>query len=357
MDGSRVGGLCVSKRERKLLHVSSTPAQRPRDRQTDTMTSSNKKKQKRAADFKKQKLRVGKTAAKPANHTNTSFKAKTLVLVSQGVHHDSNVSKQYTHHLSLLSHHSSATRKDSLLFLAANYAASSVPAANLLPKLAPLILDPSDGVRSALLALLQVIRNRDAQVHMHLLLLHIWSAMSHIEPDIRGDSTQFLSWALGAAPGEVLGHGGWQKGLGALSGVLGFADSGPRGTKAAKLVMSHLGVLKEFLEAGIPSAEGEGKEGAVEVVGGLHWGAEILLNRGGMTAYRYLGLFEDGGAEEGAEDPEGRRRWCRMAGKEVVGRLKGGLEGIMKEGGEVGRMAGRVAAVVEEALKVREEEL
>jgi pre-rRNA-processing protein IPI1 len=322
------------------------------------MTSSNKKKQKRAEDFKKQKLRVGKTAAKPANHTNTSFKAKTLVLASQSVHHDSsNVTKQFTHHLSLLSHHSSAIRKDSLLFLAANYVASAVPAATLLPKLAPLILDPSEPVRSALLSLLQVIRPRDIQVHMHLLLLHIWSAMSHIEPDIRGDSTQFLSWALGAAPGEVLGHGGWAKGLGALSGVLGFANSGPRGTKAAKLVMRHLGVLKEFLEAGIPAEDGEGKDAAVAMLGGLHWGAEILLNRGGVAAYRYLGLFVDGAGEEGAEDPEGRRRWCMSAGKEVVGRLRRGLEGVMTEGGEVGRMAGRVAAVMEEALKVREEEL
>ncbi|KAA8900010.1 Rix1 complex component [Sphaerosporella brunnea] len=259
------------------------------------MTSSNKKKQKRAADFKKQKLRVGKTPAKAANHTNTSFKSKTLVLASQAIAPTHEVTKQFTHHLSLLSHHSPSTRKDSLLFLSTHYPSSNIPAAVLIPKLAPLILDPNSDVRLALQGLFKVLRPREVRVHMHVLLLHIWSAMSHIEPDIRGDSTEFLVWALQVAPEEVLSHGGWSRGLKALAGVLGFADEGPRGTKAAKLVVRHLGALKEFLVAGMP-------------------------------------------------------------GEEVVGRLRRGLEGVMKEGGEVGRLAGRVAVVLDDALKPKEEQ-
>lgn len=40
------------------------------------MGSSTKKKKEKKKDFQKPKLRVGKTKAKPANFTDTSFKSK-----------------------------------------------------------------------------------------------------------------------------------------------------------------------------------------------------------------------------------------------------------------------------------------
>lgn len=43
------------------------------------MGSSAKKKKEKKKDFQKVKLKVGKTKAKAANHTDTSFKAKGMV--------------------------------------------------------------------------------------------------------------------------------------------------------------------------------------------------------------------------------------------------------------------------------------
>jgi hypothetical protein len=44
-----------------------------------------------------------------------------------------------------------------------------------------------------------------------------------------------------------------------------------------------------------------------------------------------------------------------VSGREVVGKLRGVLVGLAKEGGEVGRTAGRVLAVLERAVEAREE--
>ena len=217
---------------------------------------------------------------------------------------------QFTHHLSLLTHHAAITRKESLTFLAAHLGAGAVPTALLVPRLAPLILDLSDSVRAQLLTLLAQLRPADTRIHMSLLLLHIWSAMSHIDPDIRNDSTKFLAWALAAAPAETLANGGWGKGLGALSGVLGFAaDAGPRGIKGSKNIMRHLGVLKEFLVIGMGAEdEDDAATGRGErlTIGGLHWSAAVNTKCAGVGGYRYLGLFieevKEGGEGTGGED-------------------------------------------------------
>ncbi|KAF8250438.1 hypothetical protein K440DRAFT_493618, partial [Wilcoxina mikolae CBS 423.85] len=160
------------------------------------MTSSNKKKRAKAATFTKAKLRVGKTPQKPANHTDTSFKSRTIVLATQSLSlRAPETTSQFLHHLSLLSHHASQTRKDSLSFLTTHLRHITIPSATILPKLAPLILDPNDAVRTQLLVLLKEFRPAEARLQMPLLMLHVWSAMSHIEPDVRRDSTGFLGWA------------------------------------------------------------------------------------------------------------------------------------------------------------------
>ncbi|KAI5858004.1 putative rRNA processing protein Ipi1 [Tricharina praecox] len=306
------------------------------------MTSSNKKKRAKIADFKKQKLRVGKTPAQSANFTPTSFRTKAIVLASQNVHHVVDITAQFQHHVTLLSHHTPATRKDSLHYLSLHLPSSPLPSAILLPKLAPLIQDPSSSVRAALLSLLTTLPARDARLHLPPILLHIWSAISHIQPDVRADSTGFLQWALRAAPRETLAHGGWEKGLIMFVGLMGFGDASvAAGSKGAKAVLRHLGVLREFLEVGCP---GEGEGG----------GDGGRLRRAGAAEFRYLGLFEVGDGE-GPEDAEGRRRWCREKGGEAVRRLRRGLDGLAKEGGEVGRAAGRVVATLEGVLEVREE--
>ena len=346
------------------------------------MTSSGKKKRARAQAFKKAKLRVGKPSKPPANFTPTAFAAKQIVVASQSsLQHDrrTETTSQLLHHLSLLSHHSPSTRRDSLAFLADNLASPpAVPPAVLLPRLAPIILDPSDNVRAQLLRLLACLRPADVRLHMPLLLLHVWSAMSHIDPDVRRDSSRFLSWALATAPALTLAAGGWARGLATLAGCLQGCDAG--------VLPRHLGVVDEFLVAGIGcdaatgkahGEEGEeaGCEGGCEGLvarGGLHWSVASNLRRAGVGDYRHLALFvdtDDGGDGDGdgdggsggigaqAADRAGRWRWCveTRAGRETVARLRGVLAGLTKEGGDTGRRAGRVLSVLNQALSQKAE--
>lgn len=138
-----------------------------------------------------------------------------------------------------------------------------------------------------------------------------------------------------------------------FAGVMGFGDASvAAGSKGTKTMLKHLSVLKDFLEIACPvDAEDVPPLG---LIGGLHWSAGMQLRRAGAGEFRYLGLFEVGDSE-GPEDAEGRRWWCREKGQGVMGRLRKGLDGLAKEGGEVGRAAWKVAAVLEGVLEVREE--
>ena len=96
------------------------------------MASKRKRKEKQK-DFAKAKLKVGKTAQKPDNYTDTSFKSKTISLPNQSIASSSNYGASsgasrsslstgpslavLTHQLSLTKHHSSNTRKEVLNYL------------------------------------------------------------------------------------------------------------------------------------------------------------------------------------------------------------------------------------------------
>jgi pre-rRNA-processing protein IPI1 len=172
--------------------------------------------------------------------------------------------------------------------------------------------------------------------------------MSHIEPDIRGDSTRFFKWVLAVGGEEVMARGGWSKGLTALVGVLGFLGDAESSSKSGGL-LKHLEVLSQFLEKGLSSDESDRQdhgEGA-EWDKGLHWSIAINMTRSGAAGYKYLGLFCSGQDEDEVDGIDGRRRWMSSEnGKVVVGRIKAGLVGLTKDGGEIGRAAGRVLSLL-----------
>jgi Rix1 complex component involved in 60S ribosome maturation len=96
--------------------------------------------------------------------------------------------------------------------------------------LAPLILDSSATVRVALLELFsdlspQVVSKEALQAHFTMLLLYIQSAMTHIQSDIRSDSTKFLAWALEIGGPEVV-RSSWTKILASYAGLLGWNVDG-----------------------------------------------------------------------------------------------------------------------------------
>lgn len=97
----------------------------------------------------------------------------------------------------------------------------------LIMHLAPLILDTSPSVRAVVLDIFddlspQVVPKEALQAHLPMLLLYIQNAMTHIQRDIRSDSTKFLAWMLDINGREVV-RLSWTKLLASYAGLLGWS--------------------------------------------------------------------------------------------------------------------------------------
>ncbi|CAZ80063.1 unnamed protein product [Tuber melanosporum] len=352
------------------------------------MGASAKRKREKHKDFQKPKLKVGKAKAKADNFTNTSFKSKAITLTTQSLHTTApSTTYLFAHHISLLTHHSATTRKESLSYLKAHLpaalstTASGTPNAisnlpttsSLVSSLLPLILDPSTSVRAQLLALLTLLPHTLLTLHTRKILLFVNSAMTHISPDIRVDSAKFLDWLLGASREEVFSAGGWGVCLRGLCGCLGFngaaTGSGSEGSSLivskvqdGKITLSHLAVLTKVLEVGL--VERVDLEGEVGVgdrrarPDGLHVSYEAHKLPSLSNVYSSLGLFDTPGSVSkggGLQDPEPEDRDSRIsyliggAGRGVFDSLVLGLGRLKKGGGEMGRAAGKALVVLEAA--------
>jgi len=136
----------------------------------------------------------------------------------------------------------------------------------LIAHLAPLILDTSSQVRSELLKLLddlvpQVVSKAALKPHLSMLLLYIQSAMTHIQNDIRSDSTKFIAWALDVGEIDVIRES-WSKVLSSYAGLLGWSSDGRDKTRVQlsraggiasniKVTSRHLNTLYTFISLGI----------------------------------------------------------------------------------------------------------
>ncbi|PAV71989.1 hypothetical protein WR25_23911 [Diploscapter pachys] len=177
-----------------------------------------KKKKKENEDFKKVKLKVGKKLKK-TNTTDTTVKAKKLVLVSQLK--DNEVSakaadepltkrKQSIEDICRqLGHYSKSVRRDALIGL--KQLLSSRPdfvhshLRSLIPAVARLISDNTntDATTATLRALLQQMCRVPVDVlrpHFPLLVTHILRALSHMEISVRNLSISILSQLLQSHP-------------------------------------------------------------------------------------------------------------------------------------------------------------
>ncbi|TDZ21321.1 Pre-rRNA-processing protein IPI1 [Colletotrichum orbiculare MAFF 240422] len=137
------------------------------------MGSSNKKKKEKAKDFAKPKFKVGKAKAKPANFTDTSFKAKSIVMGQQSLSTEApDAGVQFKHQLSLAStSRSEKQRKESLAHLTSQVASGNNPigTANILSKLLPLISDAAGPVRSQLLKLFRALPEQERNKQRRLI--------------------------------------------------------------------------------------------------------------------------------------------------------------------------------------------
>lgn len=243
--------------------------------------------------------------------------------------------------------------------------------------LTPLMLDTSQLVRTHLLALLKILPCEQVAMYIPKILLFVNSATTHITEDIRADSTKFLEWAIGVDREGAFGGGGWGNSLRGIAGCLGWTGGGvkavvPKG-KETKIVLQHLGTLKAVLEAGLASCGNEEQDGkGVRGLGLLHGSSEAYMIPNKSNVYAYLNLFStpsaniSGGGSGGIgtagsgsmamvgepEDMDSRRRYLKDGpGKGALAVLKIGLSSLKKDGGEVGRVAGKVLAYLDEMLE------
>lgn len=330
------------------------------------MGSSAKRKKEKKKDFQKPKLKVGKAKPKAANHTDTSFKAKSIVLTQQSLSANApTLAAQCAHHLSLLSHRSDSQRKESLAYLTT--AVSTLPPGSPLPQPASviipgvqrLILDGSNAVRQQLLKLLQVLPKGDIAGCTEQLLLHTKAGMTHLSNDIRIFSLDVLDWLLGVAGDEVVScAGGWIKMLKCFLGLLGWQSetagkwSAPKAAGKsggdAKIQVKQMNTLTSFLRIGLSPSQAAFPMQAAGASFPL-WQTEHHLISERSNAYAHLNLFGATRDEEAEmyEDREDRQRVFHDRAKSAIIE---GLEQATKGGGELGRAAALMRKVVKEGM-------
>ncbi|KAJ2506150.1 rRNA processing protein [Coemansia sp. RSA 2052] len=181
------------------------------------MPKASKKQQRKADDFKKVKLKVGKKKAPPTNATDTSFTAKSIVLAEQSITVDKSSELTNSRNLTLkdllsqLRHYSTPIRKDAVAGLAdllARY--PEIIRAELGPIIegsVRLVVDNEPAVRRSLLklysGLLPELPPRDLAPFVPLVVIFACSGMTHILDDIRADAVRFLDLLSEVAPRSV----------------------------------------------------------------------------------------------------------------------------------------------------------
>jgi pre-rRNA-processing protein IPI1 len=308
-------------------------------------------------------LRVGKTAPKANTHTNTSFVAKTIHLPSQSIvsalgagDHDA-----FHKHLSLCKHHASSTRKEALVYIQ-----SHVPhfhAANMkavVNAVAPLILDDSSTVREALLELLRSLPPQTVEPHSSLIMLYVHSAMTHLTPEIRADSTRFLDYLVDVAPTEVARLSfvktlncffplfGWpldESSATALNTRVTLAASTVTtglsfGAKASKAKTTHLQSLEKLLAMALDGSWNDNNSN----VSSFHPDTNKFLLTSTPTPYLSLELFSSKASQVTVTE-DLNDRVSAIKSKYLVP-LKRGLDESLKQGGQPGRIAKNILSTL-----------
>ncbi|CCF58081.1 hypothetical protein KAFR_0D04330 [Kazachstania africana CBS 2517] len=221
------------------------------------MTKSRKQKQKKQ-DFLKKKLKVGKTAPKASNITDTSFVARTISIRNQHLEHDNDLMKR----LSLLKHHNATVRRETLQIYqkAIPRIINTRIMAPLLYHAIPLIVDQDKDVRDGLLLLIEEIGNIDPKIlvlQCNVFILYFNMAMTHIVPRIQAASTRFLICLMKYCSDEIVRQA-WLKLLGSVLSVLGWGTMGSnqsagavqRKKRDSKNTKVHLDALFQLIEKG-----------------------------------------------------------------------------------------------------------
>lgn len=321
--------------------------------------SLKRKKAQKAKDFVKPKLKVGKTAAKPSNHTDTLFKAKRITL-NQLIGKKLSSEQDLIHQLSLTKHHSDSTRKEVLQNLEVLLPDNPSLYKQILASVTPLILDPD--VLKPLIALLTTAARKQPglmDLHMRLVVLFVLLAMSHINPRVRNNSSKFLEILIDHAP-RLLTKQNFVKVLKNYFGLmawtlvddktqqgLAITASSAQGGSVKKARIPHLQVLQKFLRLLLFEVTSD-KDIDWNVVVTIHPQLFRYMIPQAPQPYAPLKLFvqelqltqSDLSLSDIdlilAEDLDTRRR---VFSEVFLEPMKRGLAPMIKEGGEVGREA------------------
>ncbi|KAI4242095.1 MAG: hypothetical protein LQ352_007308 [Teloschistes flavicans] len=333
------------------------------------MGSSAKKRKDKKKDFQKPKLKVGKARPKPANFTDTSFRSKAIVLNQQFVSTAApSAISQFAHHVSLLSSRTDSQRKDSLSYLTTAVATRPTtaplqqPVSVLLPKLLPLTLDGSHGVRTELLKLLRALPSNEVEDQMEKVLPYIRAGITHLAVDIRSSALDMLQWASECSGSALVScSGGWVKTIKTILSMQGWATEPSTSSwstaraslgmlrKEGKTTVKSLRAMESLLRAGL---ENSLREKDMQPSAGrwplTHTAQHMMSNR--STPYAHLNLFGPSTDEESQsyEDREDRQRVFQEKFQKAI---EVGLEATKQEGGEVGRAAAGVQKVISDGMK------
>lgn len=230
-------------------------------------------------DFSKTKLKVGKTKQVPANQTDTSFRSKAIVLPKQSVTREVGVKEARTlqHFLGLVTHKSGDTRRDAMQQMTAHLASHpptvSTTLTPLMKALCPMMIDDTTAVRKLVLELFRTVlletrgvRREALNSHTQLVLLYIASAMTHIAPSIRADSTKFLGWAMTATNAtQVILTSQLKKFMETFATLFGWVGQSSQLSHTKSLV-THLATFNVLLEAALEPAVETQVEGVEYIV-------------------------------------------------------------------------------------------
>lgn len=322
--------------------------------------ASNRKKTEKQKDFQKKKLKVGKTAPKSTSHTDTSFTAKSISLPHQSILKAKNEETEFQKSMSLLRHHSPITRKEVLVNLQKNLPTNISLYSTMIKSIVPLIVDPSRSVRSSLLQLLKTVAESEkgiVELHARSIILFVHSAMSHINVDIRNDSTKFLSFLVEFGTDATV-RSSWMKTLRSFFLILNWQlvetkqnlsmavansciQSNDKGRKARE---EHLESLGKFLEAGL--FEPKSNEGNSAVMKIPHPYTCHYLLPTTPQPYAHLKIFAkqlSNTEDVNCDDVETRRV---VFLEHFAKGVRKGIEGAIKEGGLVAKECKNLQIIV-----------
>lgn len=334
------------------------------------MGSSAKKKKEKKKDFQKPKLKVGKARPKAANSTDTSFKAKAIVLNQQINAEAPSSQAQFLHHVSLLSSRTDSQRKESLAFLAAAIVSEfslrrslPMPTETLIEKAMPLALDSNAGVRSNLVKMLESLPESETADQIPRMLPYVRAAMTHLSQDIRKTALDILQYLLENAGKDLVScAGGWTKTLECCVTLLSWKNLSAAETWTAsktsfrtdtKFIARIISIVDRLLSEGLLEDQNNdhGFDESIDCFPLWHFQHHIIPAK--STPYAYLGLFGRPPDDDSRVLDDRGERWMLFKEKYQKQFLHG-IDGARKEGGDIGRVAGQLFKTIDTATRMEE---